>query len=201
MSNSIIKQIFRLGWPMFVAQMAVMLNGLIDTIMAGRYSTVDLAAVGIGSSIYFSVFVAVMGVLLALGPTVSQLYGAGRHGEVGEEVRQSIWLALVLAAVCLAALAQDEAAHFQLVDERDGGVVLHAQALGDGADGRAQALGQAADGEQQLVLLRLDAGVARGLLAEGDELSDLVPEGGQGAVVGDGDSGHRAYLAAPRSPF
>src|SRR4051812_48056406 len=105
MSNSIINQIFRLGWPMFIAQMAVMLNGLIDTIMAGRYSTVDLAGVGIGSSIFFSIFVAVMGVLLALTPTVSQLYGAQRYGEVGEEVRQSAWLAVVMAAVCLVALA------------------------------------------------------------------------------------------------
>jgi hypothetical protein len=79
-------------------------------------------------------------------------------------------------------------------------VVLHAEALGDGADGRAHALGQAAYGEQQLVLLRFDAGVARGLLAEGDELSDLVAEGGQGTVVGEGDSGHHTHLAAARSP-
>jgi hypothetical protein len=32
---------------------------------AGRYATDDLAAVGIGASIYFSVFAALMGVLLA----------------------------------------------------------------------------------------------------------------------------------------
>src|SRR5262245_46082380 len=108
MSKSIVTEIFRLGWPMFVAQMAVMLNGLIDTVMAGRYSTVDLAAVGIGSSIFFSVFVAVMGVLLALTPTVSQLYGGQRYGEVGEQVRQSAWLAVVMAGVCLAALSFPE---------------------------------------------------------------------------------------------
>ncbi len=84
--------------------MAVMANGFIDTVMAGRYSTVDLAGVGVGASIYMSVFVAMMGVLLALGPTVSQLHGAGRHAEVGEEVRQSVWLAVLLALACLAAL-------------------------------------------------------------------------------------------------
>jgi len=88
----------------FVAQIAVMANGFIDTVMAGRYSTVDLAGVGVGASIYMSVFVAMMGVLLALGPTISQLYGAHRHAEVGEEVRQSVWLSVVLAGACLAAL-------------------------------------------------------------------------------------------------
>ena len=104
MSKSIIKEIVRLGWPVFVAQIAVMANGFIDTVMAGRYSTVDLAAVGVGASIYMSVFVAMMGVLLALGPTVSQLYGAQRYAEVGEEVRQSTWLSIALAVACLAAL-------------------------------------------------------------------------------------------------
>ena len=48
------------------------------------------------------------GILLALTPTVSQLYGAGRHAEVGEEVRQSVWLSVVLAVICLAALAFPE---------------------------------------------------------------------------------------------
>jgi MATE family multidrug resistance protein len=101
---STVKAILRLGWPVFVAQIAVMANGFIDTVMAGRYSTVDLAAVGVGASIYMSIFVAVMGVLLAITPTVSQLYGAKRHAEVGEEVRQSVWLAVALSVLCLAAL-------------------------------------------------------------------------------------------------
>ena len=105
MATNTFKDIFRLGWPVFVAQIAVMANGFIDTVMAGRYSTVDLAGVGVGASIYMSIFVAVMGVLLALTPTVSQLYGAGRHSEVGEEVRQSVWLSILLVLVCLAALA------------------------------------------------------------------------------------------------
>ena len=104
MHSNILKEIVRLGWPVFVAQIAVMANGCIDTVMAGRYSTVDLAAVGVGASIYMSVFVAMMGVLLALGPIVSQLYGAKRYVEVGAEVRQSTWRALALTIACLAAL-------------------------------------------------------------------------------------------------
>jgi MATE family multidrug resistance protein len=104
MSKSVIKEIVRLGWPVFVAQIAVMANGFIDTVMAGRYSTVDLAAVGVGSSIYISVFVAIMGVLLALTPIASQHFGARRYSEIGEEVRQSGWLVLALTAACFLAL-------------------------------------------------------------------------------------------------
>ncbi|MSQ51947.1 MAG: MATE family efflux transporter [Betaproteobacteria bacterium] len=104
MSGILLKDIFRLGWPMFIGQMAVMANGFIDTIMAGRYSTLDLAGIGVGASIYMSIFVAMMGILLALTPTAAQLYGAGRYGEIGEEVRQCSWLALALSLLCFLVL-------------------------------------------------------------------------------------------------
>lgn len=91
--------IYRLAWPVLIAQLAVMAYAVIDTLMAGRYGTEDLAAVGIGASIYFSVFVALMGVLLAVSPIVAQLHGAGRHGEIGEQVRQALWLTLGLAVL------------------------------------------------------------------------------------------------------
>ena len=99
--GSLYRELVRLGWPVLVAQLAVMANNVIDTIMAGRYGTLDLAAVGIGSSIYFSVFVALMGVLLALTPIAAHLYGAGRHAEIGEQLRQSAWLAAALALISL----------------------------------------------------------------------------------------------------
>ncbi|MDQ6618302.1 MAG: MATE family efflux transporter [Pseudomonadota bacterium] len=97
MSLKLVGDIYRLAWPVLIAQLAVMTYAVIDTIMAGQFATADLAAVGIGASIYFSVFVALMGVLLAVSPTVSQLLGAKRYDEIGEQVRQAMWLALGLA--------------------------------------------------------------------------------------------------------
>ncbi len=99
-----LRKLVHLTWPVLIAQLALMANSVIDTVMAGRLSAVDLAAVGIGASIYITVFVSVMGVLLALTPTVAHLYGAGRHSEIGEELRQSAWLSLLLAAIVIALL-------------------------------------------------------------------------------------------------
>ena len=93
--------IYDLAWPVLIAQLATMAYAVIDTIMTGRAGTDDLAAVGIGASIYFSVFVALMGVLLAVSPIVAHLVGAERHGEIGEQVRQAGWLALGLAVVSI----------------------------------------------------------------------------------------------------
>jgi MATE family multidrug resistance protein len=97
----IVPDLFRLGWPVLIAQLAVMAHGLIDTLMAGRYSTDDLAAVGIGGAIFFSVFGPLMGVQLALTPIAARLYGAGRKGDIGEQVRQAAWLSLMLAVAAI----------------------------------------------------------------------------------------------------
>jgi MATE family multidrug resistance protein len=101
MSAAITRDIVRLGWPVLVGQVAVMLYGVVDTVMAGRFGTTELAAVGIGSSIYASISISLSGVLLALSPIAAQHYGAGRHGHIGEEVRQSAWLALALMLVAI----------------------------------------------------------------------------------------------------
>ncbi len=99
MFKSIARDIVKLGWPVLIAQLAVMINAVIDTVMAGRLGAEDLASVGVGASIYISVFVTLMGVLLALTPVVAQLYGAGKFAQIGEEVRQCIWLGTFLTAV------------------------------------------------------------------------------------------------------
>ncbi len=103
-SRRLAHDIYRLAWPVLIAQLAVMAYAVIDTMMVGRYSTDDLAAVGIGASIYVSVFVGLMGVLLAVTPTVAHLHGAGQHEDIGEQVRQSMWLTLALTVVAIVVL-------------------------------------------------------------------------------------------------
>ena len=93
------KQIFRLGWPVLIAQVATMANGVIDTVMAGHYSARALATVGLGTSIYFSIFVTAMGVLLALTPILAQHFGARKDAAITHDVRQGVWLALLLTGV------------------------------------------------------------------------------------------------------
>ncbi len=93
------KSILHLALPIFIGQIALMTNGVIDTVMAGRISAVDQAAVGIGMSVFFSVFVPLMGVLLAVPPILAQHYGARDDAAVGEDVRQGFWLTLMLAPV------------------------------------------------------------------------------------------------------
>lgn len=91
------KNIFRLGYPLIIANLLQMSMSFVDTVMAGNLSTNDLAAVAIGSSILTPVFMLGVGILMAVTPIVAQHFGAGETDKIGKSVRQSLWLALLMA--------------------------------------------------------------------------------------------------------
>jgi multidrug resistance protein, MATE family len=99
-----VRRIAGLAWPVLVGQLAIIAFGVIDTAMVGRYSALDLAALGLGSSIYVSVYISLTGILSALQPVAAQLYGAQRDADIGENVRQAFWLALVVMVIGCAVL-------------------------------------------------------------------------------------------------
>ncbi|WP_049824373.1 MATE family efflux transporter [Desulfurivibrio alkaliphilus] len=91
-----LRQLWRLSLPLILAQLSHMAMGFVDTVMAGRVSPADLAAVAIGSSVWFPVMLFVAGVLMAITPIVAQLYGAANHDRIPTSLRQGLWMALVL---------------------------------------------------------------------------------------------------------
>jgi len=101
-------ELLHLAWPMLVAQLAVIGNGVIDTAMAGRLSTLDLAAVGVAASIQVTIVMALSGILFALPPIIATHHGAQQSERVGHEVRQSLWIALVLTVIAILLLRYPE---------------------------------------------------------------------------------------------
>ena len=93
------RRLLPLAWPVFIGQIAVLAFSTVDTVMVARASALDLAALAIGASIYISVFVGLMGVVLAIGPIAGQLFGARRLKDCGHETEQAVWLALVLSVL------------------------------------------------------------------------------------------------------
>ena len=94
-----VRRIAPLAWPVFVGQVAVVSFATVDTVLVARYSALDLAALAVGSAAYMSIFVGLMGVVLAIGPIAGQLFGAGRRAQAGEQLHQAIWLALGLSVI------------------------------------------------------------------------------------------------------
>ncbi|MFC5497489.1 MATE family efflux transporter [Caenimonas terrae] len=99
-----LRTIARHAGTVLVGQLAVMAFGVTDTIVAGRYSEQALAALSVGSAVYVSIFVGLMGVLQALLPTWAELHGAGRGHDVGRSVRQALYLSGLTMVVGVTAL-------------------------------------------------------------------------------------------------
>jgi len=91
-----IKQTLLLAGPVVATQLAQISLGFVDTVMVGRLGSEALAGVALGNTIFFTLVVLCMGVLMAVGPMVSQAFGAGEMEPMGRSVRQGLWLALVL---------------------------------------------------------------------------------------------------------
>jgi MATE family multidrug resistance protein len=88
-----------LALPFIAAQLTSIGSSLVDVVMAGHQSAHTLAAVAVGANIWTLPLMVVVGVMMAMPPSVAQLDGAGRRGEVAGLLRQAVWLALGLGAV------------------------------------------------------------------------------------------------------
>ena len=99
-----VRRLFHVAAPLMGAQLAQMGMGVADAMMAGRYSSADLAGVALGGSIFWPVLLLAMGVVHAVTPTIAQLNGAGDYRQIGLVVRQGVWLALSAGLACALAL-------------------------------------------------------------------------------------------------
>jgi len=87
-----LRHLLRLSLPIILTQLSQMGMGVADTVMAGRYSSADLAGVALGGNLYWPSILLLSGVMMALIPSVSQLHGGGNQDRAGEVVRQSLWI-------------------------------------------------------------------------------------------------------------
>ena len=92
-----IRETLHLGLPLMLAQLGQMSMSFIDTLMVGRLGGLDLAGVALAGAILHPVTFVCLGVLMAVGPLVSQAHGARDPSTAGRAVRQGLWLGLLLA--------------------------------------------------------------------------------------------------------
>jgi len=95
-------ELTRLAIPVALAQLGLMTMGVVDTVMVGRVSPVDLAAVAVGHLYFFAITVIGMGILFALDPVISQAVGADDPVGVARGVQRGIVLGTGLSVVAMA---------------------------------------------------------------------------------------------------
>ncbi|WP_448549937.1 MATE family efflux transporter [Thalassotalea fusca] len=95
------KSLMKLAYPILIAQLIQNLMGFADTVMAGRVSPTDMAAVAVASSVWLPLILTIYGLIMALAAIVSQLAGAKKFGDVAKPVYQTGWIALFLGCMLI----------------------------------------------------------------------------------------------------
>ena len=92
--------LLKLGLPVIGSQLAQIAMNFVDTVMAGNLGARALAAIAVGGSLWMIVAIFIMGMMMAVTATVAHLFGAQKKREVGQFVRQALWLGQGLALIC-----------------------------------------------------------------------------------------------------
>ena len=89
-------QLIPLALPLILAQLAQNGMSFIDTLMVGRLGNAALAGIALGSTVLGLVYLVLGGVVLAVGPVVSQAHGARAPEAAARAVRQGLLLGTLL---------------------------------------------------------------------------------------------------------
>lgn len=90
------KDLAKLAIPLVLAQLAQNTVSFVDTLMVGRLGNEALAGIALGSTFFHFVSIILAGVILGVGPIVSQATGSGDEDKCGRAARQGIWMGLLL---------------------------------------------------------------------------------------------------------
>ncbi|WP_064792225.1 MATE family efflux transporter [Shewanella woodyi] len=89
------KRLVQLALPVLIAQVTQTMMGFIDTVMAGRVSAVDMAAVAIGTSLWLPALLFVQGLLLAFTPVFAHHHGANNQKAIQPLAFQAGYIAII----------------------------------------------------------------------------------------------------------
>ncbi|QJR82683.1 MATE family efflux transporter [Alteromonas pelagimontana] len=95
------KRLVSLTWPLLVAQLTQMLMGVVDTVMAGHYDAVDMAAVALGFSITVPLLCFIQGIALALPPIISRFHGKGATSDIARASQQAGYLLVIVSLIIM----------------------------------------------------------------------------------------------------
>ncbi|WOT06792.1 MATE family efflux transporter [Shewanella youngdeokensis] len=102
------KKLIQLALPVLIAQVTQTMMGFIDTVMAGRVSAADMAAVAIGSSLWLPALVFMQGLLMAFTPVFSHHHGANNQKAIQPLAIQAGYIAIIGSAFVMLFLSSAE---------------------------------------------------------------------------------------------
>src|SRR4051812_34201255 len=96
--------VLRLSTPVVLAQLGLMLMGVVDTLMLSHLGVTALAASAVGNAWQWTWMSFGMGLVLGIDPQISQAHGRGDGASAGLAFQRGVILALLISVpigVCL----------------------------------------------------------------------------------------------------
>jgi putative MATE family efflux protein len=95
--TALLKQTFKLGWPISLQNILVTLLSMIDVVMVSHIGDKAIAAVGLSNRVLFVFMVIVLGLGWGVGILSAQYYGAGQT----KKIRRSLLIAILFGTAIL----------------------------------------------------------------------------------------------------
>ena len=95
------KELIRLGVPIMVGQLGMIILSLADTAMVGRYGTESLGAASFVNNMFNLVIIFSTGFSYGLTPVVGGYYGRGEHASVGRVLKNALGINFLASLVLM----------------------------------------------------------------------------------------------------
>lgn len=93
------KETMRLGIPIMLGQLGIIIVGFADNIMVGHHSTDELAAASFVNNFFNLVFIAGMGFSYGLTPIIGNHYAREEYAEAGQMLRNSLFINFIVGVL------------------------------------------------------------------------------------------------------
>ncbi|WP_298063259.1 MATE family efflux transporter [uncultured Rikenella sp.] len=113
------RELLKLGFPIMIGQLGVVIVGFADNLMVGRYGMDDLAAVSFVNSVFNIPILFGLGFSYGLTPLVGQSFGKGDTRQIGVLLKNSLLVNVLLGFLMMVAM---------------GGILLNVEHLGQPAE-------------------------------------------------------------------
>ena len=94
-------EVWSLAWPAILTLISQTIMWTVDAAMVGRMGKVELAAVGLGGILIWTLYSAFVGLTTSVNTYVAQAYGAGELRRAGRYLAQGLYLAVAASVLLL----------------------------------------------------------------------------------------------------